>query len=271
MPRPGKNRRARRPLLPSGIALAYAADLYRVLAYARDLVHERLLTRLPEFVERVEPVRTDAKQPPGRRVNKILDQISEAFFRRYGHDRLEALAEKYMQRTSKFQRDQFEKFAQEALGVSLSGAIDKGVRQTVQNATARNVSLIKSIPQRYFEDVEKTVTQGLAAGKRHEDISKDIEETFGTAQESARLVARNETLTYYAEVNKARQENLGVTEFVWRTVHDERVRSSHAELDGETFSWDDLPENDKGEEIFPGSEINCRCWSEPVLDDLLSE
>ncbi len=42
----------------------------------------------------------------------------------------------------------------------------------------------------------------------------------------------------------------------WRTVGDDRVRGSHAALDGDLRSWGDSPD--------PGEEINCRCWAEPV-------
>ncbi|MBT4932618.1 MAG: minor capsid protein [Rhodospirillaceae bacterium] len=47
--------------------------------------------------------------------------------------------------------------------------------------------------------------------------------------------------------------------YIWRTVGDSKVRSSHAELDGKVFSWDDPPE-----EGHPGEEYNCRCWAEDV-------
>lgn len=240
-----------------------------MLAYARDLVRARLLSRLPEFVERAAPVKLDA-QAPGKRVNKILDQISDAFFRRWNLSRLEALAQKFMDRTSTFQRAEFERYIQEAMGVSLPAAVDKGLRPRVAAATARNVSLIKSIPQRYFEDVEKLVTQGLVGGRRHEEIAGDIEEKFGTAQASARLVARNETLTLMAEVNAARQQNLGIERYIWRSVDDERVRSAHGDFDGNEYRWDDPPGDGSPQEgTHPGTAINCRCYPVPILDDLL--
>ena len=60
-----------------------------------------------------------------------------------------------------------------------------------------------------------------------------------------------------------RQKEIGVTEDVWRTAGDERVRETHAANDGETFKWsDDTPGPADGR---PGEEINCRCYAEPVL------
>ena len=47
--------------------------------------------------------------------------------------------------------------------------------------------------------------------------------------------------------------------YIWRTVGDGKVRSSHAERDGKTFSWAHPPEGG-----HPGEAPNCRCWAEDV-------
>ena len=47
--------------------------------------------------------------------------------------------------------------------------------------------------------------------------------------------------------------------YIWRTRQDNKVRSSHAELDGTIHSVD--------ENIFPGEEYNCRCWAEEIAGE----
>ena len=44
-------------------------------------------------------------------------------------------------------------------------------------------------------------------------------------------------------------------------MKDDEVRSSHATLEGQKFSYDDL--------LCPGEDYNCRCWAEEIDDDLL--
>ncbi|PHS78941.1 MAG: hypothetical protein COB59_04605 [Rhodospirillaceae bacterium] len=48
-------------------------------------------------------------------------------------------------------------------------------------------------------------------------------------------------------------------EYIWRTEGDSKVRSSHAERNGKTFSWDNPPEGG-----HPGEAENCRCTAEAV-------
>lgn len=46
--------------------------------------------------------------------------------------------------------------------------------------------------------------------------------------------------------------------YIWRTVGDDKVRSSHAALNGMVRSWSDSPD--------PGEDINCRCWVDLISD-----
>ena len=47
-------------------------------------------------------------------------------------------------------------------------------------------------------------------------------------------------------------------QYIWRTVGDDRVRESHAELSGTVRDFADSPD--------PGEEFNCRCWAEPITE-----
>lgn len=46
--------------------------------------------------------------------------------------------------------------------------------------------------------------------------------------------------------------------YIWHTVGDSHVRSTHKALEGTIHSWDTSP--------TPGEDFGCRCWAEPVLE-----
>ncbi|MEM7295990.1 MAG: phage minor head protein, partial [Pseudomonadota bacterium] len=50
--------------------------------------------------------------------------------------------------------------------------------------------------------------------------------------------------------------------YIWRTRGDGKVRSSHADRDGQVYSWDHPPEGG-----HPGQDYNCRCVAEPYYED----
>ena len=124
-------------------------------------------------------------------------------------------------------------------------------------------SLIKSVPQRYFGEIEARTLEALRNGERAEDIAADYVSRYGVSESRALLIARDQIGKLNGQLNRARQDALGVKRFTWRTVGDERVRDEHDELDGKVFDWDDPPG-----EGFPGDPINCRCGAEPILSDV---
>jgi len=60
--------------------------------------------------------------------------------------------------------------------------------------------------------------------------------------------------------NQINRDNIKTQHFIWHTCGDNKVRSSHSELDGTIHSVD--------ENIFPGEDYNCRCWAEEIDYDL---
>jgi len=51
--------------------------------------------------------------------------------------------------------------------------------------------------------------------------------------------------------------------YIWRTRRDGKVRSAHADREGQIFSWDDPPEGG-----HPGGDYNCRCTAEPYFPEV---
>lgn len=127
-----------------------------------------------------------------------------------------------------------------------------------------NVRLITSVAEESLTRIRDI----LDMGARVEDLAKRIKDELGATESRAELIARDQTTKLSGQLNKVRQTEAGVEEYVWSTSKDERVRKSHRELDGEKFRWDDPPEIE-GERLHPGEDIQCRCVAVPVLTESL--
>jgi len=181
-------------------------------------------------------------------------------------------AEKMVGSVAAKNRNAFNKLVKEAVGVDMESIIvDEGLNDFLEAQVNKNVSLIKSISDEYFKAIETTVMNGTANGMRWEQIAREIggikhiSSVNGKLQNRIKLIARNETSNINASINKRRQEELGVEKFKWVTADDERVRDSHAKLDGKIFEWDNPPIVD-GVPTTPGRPINCRCVAVAVIE-----
>lgn len=173
------------------------------------------------------------------------------------------LADQYGKRTADFQKAQLGLATRAVLGVDLA-SLEPNVTAHVGGWVAQNVGLIKSIPQQYASDVEGKVLGAVRSGTRWETLAGEIEDRYGIATRRAQLIARDQVGKLYGNLNEERQTALGVTGYVWRTSQDSRVRDEHEEREGETFEWDDAPEDG-----HPGEAVNCRCYAEPDFSGIV--
>ncbi len=122
-----------------------------------------------------------------------------------------------------------------------------------------NVKLIRSIDSRWFDDVEKVITEGAREGRALADISRDLQERYGVSKSRADLIGRDQMAKLNGQVVAKRSQSLGVRRYRWSTSKDERVRTSHEKREGKEYSWSDSP--------IPGQEIQCRCVAISIFDD----
>ena len=195
----------------------------------------------------------------------------------------ELMAMEIGQYTSDWNDKEWRKIMRGVMGVEYYQR-EPWMNDLLQSFSRENAALIKSIPQQYISDLEGTVQRGIKGGFRHETIAKEIRRKYEIVKieptkaaksgfravnlrKRSALIARDQVSKLNSQITKNRQEGLGIQKYIWRTSLDERVRPSHMEKEGETFSWNNPPA-DTG---HPGEDINCRCTAEPVFtEELLS-
>ena len=156
----------------------------------------------------------------------------------------------------------FYKAMEGALGIDLKTVVQSEGLEDIMLATTReNVSLIKSIPDEYFKNIESIVFNGTIQGRASTSMIKQIAKQGGVTERRAKLIARDQTSKLNSALNQQRSQKLGIEEYIWRTAGDERVRDSHASKNGRTFRWDDPPK-DTG---HPGQDIQCRCVAQAII------
>jgi SPP1 gp7 family putative phage head morphogenesis protein len=247
-----------RQLWPSGVEAYYRGVANAMLGHAARLIREEVLEEVPRWQAEV---RTDGFDD----FLYALETIRGRLWAYWTAARLLAFGRTVGKRVSDHHRDELGKQVRAALGVDLFLA-DKGLARRLEGFAVENATLIKSVPDRYLNDVAARVSRAVREGRRASDLAAELHERLGVAESHAALIARDQIGKLQAGLNASRQQELGVTHFIWRTVGDERVRKEHQSLDGKKFAWEAPPA-----EGLPGEPINCRCEPEPVFDEILEE
>jgi SPP1 gp7 family putative phage head morphogenesis protein len=264
-----------RPLRqPDAIRRKYRAAILDLAVAPAVAAVRALMESGPSLAEDASSVRGDALVAVGHsreawrndtasKASKLIRKMADDFFAEFTDEKIAPLAKRFARETSEFHKAQMGAQIKAAISVDVPFT-DPKLFAMVEEFTAENVSLIRSIPRRMFDEVESTLLRDLRAGLRWEEIAPEIEDRFGVSESRAELIARDQVGKFFGEVNAQRQQDLGVEKYVWRTARDNRVREEHMEREGKSYEWGEL-----GADEEPGQPINCRCQAEPDLAALL--
>lgn len=150
----------------------------------------------------------------------------------------------------------------------------------------RNVNLIKGLTDEYIKKINDAVISGVQQGTTSQALSKQLLEiNQNMSKARTNLIARDQIGKLNGQLTKRRQQDIGVSTYIWRTSRDERVRPSHDVMNGKLCRWDDpsVYSDDDGKtwkkrssiggvEQHPGQDYQCRCHGQanlaPVLENL---
>jgi SPP1 gp7 family putative phage head morphogenesis protein len=175
--------------------------------------------------------------------------------------------------TDDFNEKQWRRLIRNAYGVAPTAEDPNRYQAQLDNWANENAKLITNIPQKAIDQIREDSIEALTSGTTVDDLKAIIHERIDVADSRAELIARDQVAKLNADLNRERQTDVGVEQYIWRTVGDERVRDSHVDCDGETFSWDNdtslngVPKPDGND---PGQDYQCRCWAEPILPSRMS-
>lgn len=203
-------------------------------------------------------------------VTKMFDKMGEELKRITENFGFRHKVEQMAKLTQKLSIKEWIKAVHDTLGIDLADNYYTGelFRQLMEQWVDENVGLIVTIPQDTLGDMRRIVLEGYRNGMPTKSLVKEIQKAYNISLRHARLIARDQTAKLNSQICRKQQEDAGVTEYIWSTSEDERVRASHRRLNKKRFKWSDPPivDEKKGRRCNPGEDYQCRCCALPVFD-----
>lgn len=147
-----------------------------------------------------------------------------------------------------------------------------------------NYTLITSNAKKYVSQINSIVEQGVVNGWSVERVTKELlKETDSLTKKHCKLLARDQIGKLSGQITQTQNEELGLELYVWDTSMDDRVRESHAVMQGLLCRWDDASvcSYDNGKtwvarpanavDLHPGQDIQCRCSALTFYPELIAE
>lgn len=167
----------------------------------------------------------------------------------------------------------FKASAKRAMGVDLEAVVrGSDIERQMQDAALRAAGLIKGLADETIKNVSTVILNGVLQGGSIANVKAELQKVFEASDRRAQFIARDQLATVNAELNRIRQQQAGVTTYIWRTMGDERVRGnpdgkyphakpSHWAREGKQFRYDEPPAGG-----HPGQDFGCRCYAQAVIE-----
>lgn len=264
-----KNQLTGLPLNPNA---SIAKDFYAPLLAAIEQMARETKRELRKTFEAtpVYDMATDASVSSQSRiqVNMLLGKWEPRFNRL-----AKKLVKRMMARTVRYSATSVNRSLRQiepSLGISVS-EISERLSDVIKAATEESVSLIKLIPQKYFQEVQGAVSRSITTGDGLKSLVPFLNEKYEGNIKHARNVALDQTRKAYASINATRLQEAGITQFVWKhSGGSAHPRKEHIELSGKTFAFSDPPKIGVmyGKAVYglPAQLPYCRCIAVPIVE-----
>lgn len=204
---------------------------------------------------------------PYAELKRAVRKLSRRWQRKFD-EAAPQLADYFAQAANKRSATQLKRILKEG-GFTVEFKMTRAARDVLGASIAEQVSLIKSIPEKYFTDIEGAVMRSVSAGRDLKSLTDNLQKNYGVTHRRAAFIARDQNNKATAALTRVRQQEIGVTEAVW--VHSgggKTQRPSHVAASKRQQRYDVTKgwwDPDVEQFIFPGELPNCRCVSRPVI------
>lgn len=156
-------------------------------------------------------------------------------------------------------------------GFTVNTKLTRAQQDKLKAVMVENVRLIKSIPEKYFTDLTSITMESISRGRDLKYMTEELQRQYGVTKDRAITIARDQNNKATSVITHLEYEDFGITKARWkhnsgakhpRATH---VAANNKEYDIKKGLWID------GKYIFPGSEINCGCTSEPIIEGINDE
>lgn len=153
-------------------------------------------------------------------------------------------------------------------GLTLKFKPTKAMREMTDAVVAENVSLIKSIPVEFHQQVRKAVRDAVLKGGDLATLTKVLEERYGVTHRRAAFIARDQNAKAKAIFEHQRRREIGIKRAQWlHSAAGKEPRPTHVAANGESYSIEQGRfDSAVNRFILPGEEPNCRCASRAEIE-----
>lgn len=204
---------------------------------------------------------------------RLAKTAKKSILKQFSNGRLESISQSVLAKLDKKTKREFYERVAGKTGIDVTSLIAKeGIKSTTNALVAETAQWIQTLRDDTFQRFTNNTLFAMSQGESLDTIVGTFDTIVKERKNHAKFLARNQVQNYNSITTKIRAQNLGITEAVWETAGDERVRPSHRDRDGKTFKLaEGLYSSMDGLHLLPGVDYNCRCSYTMIIPETAEE
>lgn len=200
---------------------------------------------------------------------RAAKRVTRKLIRQFDDKRIEALVKTVLNKANKRNREVLYRLVEKRIGIPTTELTNtEGLKADINALVLETAQWVKRLRD---ETIELYTANSLRAMTQGSSLAEVLSQFDGLAEKRrghARFTARNQISNFNSITTKLRAQNLGITEAVWLTSQDERVRDSHIARNGKRFDLaEGLYSSTDGLHLLPGTDYQCRCTYELIIPE----
>ena len=235
-------------------------ELRKIGAEYKPATRTWKLKELPTDVKFAQAEADDVARSMRQKIISVLDDITPDQLDLFYH-----IKSKYEHTLDAMEHD----FESAVAAISIKPVLNEYQKTILSTEYTTNLDLyIKGWLEDTIPKLREEVQEHAFKGGRAESLSRVIMDSYGTSQNKAKFLARQETSLLMSKFKESRYTDIGITKYKWSGADDFRERPDHKALNGKIFRFDTPPITDRktGARNNPGEDFNCRCQAIPIVE-----
>lgn len=190
-------------------------------------------------------------------------KLQNALINHYSNEKLQKLTKHLFSKVNNYHGMEFDYQASLATGKSTHYIENNQTYQThAEQLQFMNYVVTKNLRDDFIYGILLSVLmQGLFNAPKQVE-NQIINGSVSKIHERIEIISSDQVIKITQGLTEAKCKALGLNQYKWQTMEDDRVRPTHAANNQKIFDWDNPP----AETGHPGTPINCRCTPVIIVD-----
>lgn len=200
----------------------------------------------------------------GNYANIFLDlakKAKNALIKRFSDDRLDKEVKRILESLNRTNQKSFYGNVEGVTGITVKQlTANEGLTPQMNALIAETQEWVKKLRDDNLAYFTNNTLRVMAEGSDFSEVMAEYNSEAKKRKDHSKFIARNQIANFNGLSGKIRAQKLGITQAVWETSKDERVRHSHQARQGKVYNLDEgLYSSTDGKTLYPGTDYSCRC------------